>query len=106
NFFPIKEIIKPEIGKNMNTKIVSLGLITIIAIMVNNMVSGSRTISSRIDRKENCTSLTSAVILEMVSPFFFSEKYEMGSERIFEYRESLRSFKTPLRRKVIKYAAR
>ena len=53
---------------------VRVGLKMSMKVIVKIMVRGSFTINSSIDRKEYCTSLTSAVILEIVSPLRFSEK--------------------------------
>ena len=48
--FPILDIIIPENGMKIKTKIVNLKLMPNITIIVNNMVRGSRTISSKIER--------------------------------------------------------
>ena len=77
-----------------------------MAIMVNRMVKGSFTINSNIDKKELCTSFTSPAILEMVSPFLFSEKKANGKSRVFLYMAFRMSFKTPFLRKVIKNKAK
>ena len=104
--FPINEITVPDIGIKINTKIVSFTLIVNMAIMVNRIVSGSFTISSKIDKKELCTSLTSPAILEMVSPFLFSEKKANGKSSVFLYMAFRMSFKIPFLRKVIKNKAK
>ena len=48
----MSEIRNPEIGININTKIESFGLIINMDTSVNRIVSGSLTISSRIDKNE------------------------------------------------------
>ena len=50
--FPMIEIINPERGIKINTKIESFELIINIDTIVKRMVSGSLTISSKIDRNE------------------------------------------------------
>ena len=50
--FPIQDIIKPEIGINVITKIVSSILIENIIRIVNIIVNGSLISSSRIERNE------------------------------------------------------
>ena len=52
NDFPTKEIKNPEIGMNIKTKSVSFTLINSIAVMVNKIIRGSLTMSSKIDRNE------------------------------------------------------
>ena len=80
---PINDIMKPDIGIKNKTKRVSLELIKNIAINVKKMVNGSLMINSNIDKKECWISKTSAVILEITSPFFFSEKKGRGMLIIF-----------------------
>ena len=80
---PINDIMKPDIGIKNKTKRVSLELIKNIAINVKKMVNGSLIINSNIDKKECWISKTSAVILEITSPFFFSEKKGRGMLIIF-----------------------
>ena len=69
----MSEITNPESGIKINTKIESFGLIINIDTIVNTIVRGSLTISSKIDRNECCISKTSDEILDIVSPFLFSE---------------------------------
>ena len=71
--FPIFEIKIPATGIKINTNIVNLKLIEIIAINVKMIVIGSLTISSKIEKNEFWTSFTSPSILAIISPFLFSE---------------------------------
>ena len=70
-FFPILEIINPEMGMKNRTNKVSFALKKSIATNENSIVRGSLTISSRIDKNEICNSVTSDVILAIKSPFLF-----------------------------------
>ena len=106
SLFPMREIINPIIGINVRTNIASFALNRNIAASAKIIVSGSRTISSRMLKNECCTSCTSEVTRAMVSPFLFSVKYATGSETIFSYIALRISFKTPFLKKVIKYIAR
>jgi hypothetical protein len=83
NVLPIIEIINPDIGIKNRTNRVNLKLIRNIAIKVKKTVRGSLTINSSTDKNECCISKTSAVILDITSPFFFSEKKGIGKLIIF-----------------------
>ena len=84
NFFPIIDIINPEIGINNITNSVREGLMVNITISVNKIVNGSLTINSNIDKYDVWISSISAVILDIKSPFFLLRKYEIGISKTFE----------------------
>ena len=91
---------------NINTKIVNFTLIVNIAIIVKIIVKGSFTANSNIDKKEFCTSFTSPEILEIVSPFRFSEKNAKGKSIVFLYIAFRMSFNIPFLKKVMKNIAK
>ena len=71
----------------MKGMLMNFKLIKNIAKIVKKIVKGSLTINSKTDKKECCISKTSAVILEITSPFFFSD----FCSKIFQYTEYFNS---------------